>query len=218
MAKSIKDRVRASFSSDDKDSLKYYLDSTIAASKSYADGMRRSATFMLILIAVFELLVEGVVKQVTIGPFVFSGITIILAFAPSAIAYFYYESCTQAVIFGIIVRAYIAVFEIWNDKAGENDLDLILLPPTPAFFPGSGFNRGAVSSTEGLLSGLGLVFRLPFIFGVPIFEAYAFYQLFNIRHTSSVLLWLNVFLTTGLLFMGFAAVSSYGGELNIQTS
>src|SRR5262249_38483978 len=85
MAKSINDRVRASFSSDDRDSLKYYLDSTITASKSYADGMRRSATFMLVLIAVFELLVGGVVKQVTIGPFVFTGITTILAFAPSAI-------------------------------------------------------------------------------------------------------------------------------------
>src|SRR5215813_2320717 len=149
MAKSIRYRVRASFSTDDRDSLKYYLDSTITTSRSYADGIRRSATFTLILIAIFELLLGGVVKQVTIGPFVFTGVTTILAFAPSAIAYFYYESCTQSVMFGIIICAYLVAFNIWNDEAGKNDLGLILVPPTPAFFPGSGFNKGTVSPTEG---------------------------------------------------------------------
>jgi hypothetical protein len=214
VAKSIRDRVRASFSSEDRDSLRYYLDSLITVAKSYADGLRRSASFMIILIAVFELLLKGVIKQVTIGPFVFTGITTILAFGPSVIAYFYYESCSQSVIFGVILRTHRAAFRIWNEDAARNELDIILAPPTPAFFYSGGTPRESVSLTVGFISRAGLAFRYLFGLGPLFFEAYAFYQLFNVRHAPDVLLWLNAVPTFCFLLMGFLAIQRYGIELS----
>ena len=133
--KSIRDRINDSFSTDDKDSLKYYLDSVAGAWKDYADGIRRSATIMLILIAVFELLLSNSAQRVTFGPVVLTGVTTVITFIPTVVAYFYYESWTYLIAFGDISKVYSTVFAIWNPTAEENDLDAVLQPGRRRFPP-----------------------------------------------------------------------------------
>jgi hypothetical protein len=197
VAKGIRTRVNESFNSDDKDSLKYILDSLTVSWKDHADGIRRSGILMIVLIALFELLVRGLVKQVTLGPLVLSSTTTITIFVPTVIAYFYYESFRYGMAFEDAVNAYAQVLKMWNSAAEENDLWTILIPRTPAFWP-------AVSASEisygGRIEGtIGITVGVVTIFGILGFEGYAFYQLYNVPQVIHPLLWINAVLTALLL-------------------
>jgi len=199
MSKSITNRVNESFDSADKESLKFYLGSLTAAWKDRADGIRRSATLMVILIIVFELLLRGSLKQVTVGPLVLSGTAIIAVFMPTGVAYFYFEAFRNTIAFEDTGHVYTATFRKWNESAEKNDLDLILEPQTPAFFP-AGRGSSFLSSGGRVADIIDNVVAVIAIFGTLAFEGYAFYQLYGDSHVSRILLWINLALSVLLLF------------------
>jgi hypothetical protein len=196
MPKSMQTRIEEALKSSDKDSVKYYLDTLATVWKDYADGLRRSATLMVVLIVVFELLLKGIVRQANVGPFVISGTRAIEPFVPTGIAYFYYDSLNCAMNFENIAEAYRFTFRIWNRMAEFNDLDVIAQPRTPPFFPAgraitsdlSDSGRAAYHVRLVTLAMLGILSPI-------LFEVYAFGQLYRLLHASSILLWVNVSLT-----------------------
>jgi hypothetical protein len=197
VAKNIENRVDDSFKSDDKDSLKFYLSSLAVAWKERADGIRRSSILAIILMAVFELLLRGTLKQVALGPFVFSNVTIVTVFIPTAVAYFYYEAFDNAIAFEDAEEAYAQALKIWNPDAGENELYLTLKPRAPAYWLSEGL--GTLAPGARVQSIGNSIIGLVAILGPLCFEGFAFYQLFGVLHAGNALLWINATLSCMLL-------------------
>jgi hypothetical protein len=211
MAKSIENRVKDSFPPTDKDSLKYYLDALMVTWKDHANRIQRSATLMLVLVLAFELLSRGAIKQVTIGGLVLSHTSTIAAFLPTGVMYLIYETIDCSVSFEIISTAYTATLALWNEAAERNDLDIILQPRTPAYFSAGTEGREDISGTTKAANRIQICILVVVLFGSLGFEVYAFYQLFDVLHAGSILLWLNVavsvlFLSAGLT-LGFTWAS-----------
>jgi hypothetical protein len=203
VARGTKLRVEGSFSSADKESVAFYLQSLMATEKDYADGLRRSGALMLILAAVFELLLRGVIKQTTIGPLVLSSTKNLEVFVPTAVAYFFYDALNCGVNYEIVASVYTETFAVWNATAEANDLDVIIRPRTPAYFPAGGGRRTGISPFADLIAKIQSAFVVVVLLGPALFLGYAFYQLFGLLHPSSILLWVNVLISTALLVMGY---------------
>jgi hypothetical protein len=203
VAKSIEDRVKDSFSPDDKESAKYYLDVLTNTLKDYADGIRRSAALMLGFMAVFELVLKGIIKQTTIGPFVLSGSTFIAAFMPTAVAYFFYDALNSGLSYERIQKAYTSVFAIWNSAAVDNDLNMLSKPRTPPYFAAGDPGHPGISAWADLVYKIQDDFGWVVVVGPILFEGYAFYQLFELSHLSSILVWVNAAVSTILLAVSY---------------
>ena len=203
IAESIRERINESLSSSDRDSLTYYLETTRAAQKEYADSLRRSATLMVLLMAVFELLVRGKLKQVTVGPFLLSNATTITAFIPAVVAYFYYDCISTAICYENALSAYSGTFAIWNKVAEQNDLDILVYPRAPQYMSAGYASQATTLPEYKTMINVNDFFAVLALF-VPIaYFCYAFYQLAVILQPYSVLLWVNV--TIAVLFLGAAA-------------
>ncbi len=213
MTKSIKTRIEDSFFSDDKESVKYYLDALAATLKDHADGIRRPAALMLGLMAAFQLLLRGLIKEINIGPLVLSSTGLIVSFIPTVVAYLYYDAIGCAINYENTADVYAHAFAVWNNAAESNDLDALVRPRTPPYFPASGGIRSSISrfaQTE-----YNIRFATFILLGLlaPIgFQVYAFYQLFGVLHPSSILLWLNASATALLLTAAFWEATTYGRE------
>jgi hypothetical protein len=200
MDRSLETRINESFPSDDKESIRYYLDAVMASLKAHAEKARHSTSVMLVFMAAFELLLRGTVKQATFGPFVLSGFTTIEAFVPLAVTYFYYETLLAIKDYEHLSSVYCYVFGLWNPVGDENDLDVYVQPPVPLYvprtmigqsdLPGADIAKKTHNATALLLTFLPL-----------FFIGYAFYQLFHLLHPSSLLLWINVAISTLVLLL-----------------
>jgi hypothetical protein len=210
VAKSIEARIKTSFPSpdsftkDNKESLTFYLQTLMTTGKDYADGIRRSAALMLVLMAAFELLLRGAIKQTTIGPLVLSSTTSIEAFMPTGVAYFFYDALNCGINYEIVLSAYTAAFSAWNATAEVNDLDVIVRPRIPPYFVASGGSSPGISPFADLMSRIQGSFVVVILLGPALFMAYAFYQLSGLLHGSSVLLWVNIIISVLLLTIGYA--------------
>jgi hypothetical protein len=192
MAKSLKKRVDDSFGNNEREDIYQYLEWLRGTIADYTQSVRRIAMAILLLIVVFELIRESP-KQVVfeIASFrIYKG-SVVLIFIPAIVSYLYFQMAIDSTRLKNLQEVFTRVFQRWNDKAEENDLDVWVKPPQAIFWNvgGSAFrsaNRVMSDKVEGIASYiLGPIFLL----GVLTFEAQAYYVLFAGPITSH-LLWL----------------------------
>ena len=91
MTKSPKDRIKDSFSKDDRESIAKYLDWARSAILDYCQALRRSATILVIVVAIFELIAYSKNQTISVGSFVIARNSIVFLFLPVLVAYFFLQ-------------------------------------------------------------------------------------------------------------------------------
>ena len=190
MMKSIEDRVQDSFSKDNREDIFKYLDLVRSTVLGYSQSMRKMVTFLILLIAIFELVANSSNVQVTVASFRITRGSVVLDLLPALIAFLFSQAMADAVRANQLTDIYSKVFALWSKKAYDNDLDTELLGPLPLYWmPTSGevSDENLAKSTELVLyTSQWLSFA--FITAVIIFEAHAYYVLFS-TNVPAIIMW-----------------------------
>jgi hypothetical protein len=206
MAKTISDRVRDSFKDDDRENIYKYLEWCRSAIQEYAQVMRRMATGILLLAALFEVVANTRNTSVSIGSFHITRGSIVFNFLPVVVAYLFLQISTDYNKADQLVRAFSGAFSLWSKEAESNDLDLLIQGPMLVYWnPYTGRIRDVNQSTAGRVEfAASAVLTYGILLAILAFEAHAYYALFP---TSFDALWLiSVCSTLFCLIMSIAAL------------
>jgi hypothetical protein len=185
MAKTPTRRVEDSFDSSDHEDVSKYLDwlSNVISNDTLA--VRRMATLVVLLIAVFELVNESPKVRLSLGSFQLYKGSIVIQFVPALVAFLSLQTLIDTERLNNSQRIFSAAFGQWSEKAKENDLDNNILPPMPLYW-----NVGGVTARRSRVANVATyVLAFTLIFGVIAFEAQAYYVLYRLP-TGGNIYWL----------------------------
>ena len=123
---SIKARARNSFVNDDRENISKYLDWARSTLVDYSQNNRRTATLMLIIVAIFELVAYSRNASISVGSFVVARGSVVLDFLPAIAAYMFFQIIVDLNKADQLQKLFTQVFAVWSEKAEENDLDAFL--------------------------------------------------------------------------------------------
>jgi hypothetical protein len=215
MAKSLQQRIDDAFSADGSnpdqirgDAIEYCK----SLRETWADvsvSLNRTVVLMVATAGLFEFFRIGKAAKITYEGVEFSSLTVVQAFLPAVIAYFYLEVILLAFRYLDTQRLYSMAGRIAYPNIVHNNLDAWLAPPSRAMLsPGSasllvGGESWDTSRFEDItvyfIVGLGLVFSL---FLPLAFEGYAFWVLFR-QGSNSAWVWGTLVVTLALLTASF---------------
>lgn len=216
--KSIENRVKESFGkadagnvSADAGNVSIYLGWILSTLGDYAQNNRRTATLLLFVAAVFELVVYSRNSSISIGSFVVARGSIVFDFAPVLVAYFCLQIIADWNKTDQLLKVYRAVFALWSEKAEENGLDNFLLGSAPLYWNPTGGITGRFRAPNKYRSDRLEIFTtsvimITILVGVFAFEVQAYYVLF--ASGSKLVLWILSLLFTAL-YLGTAAVTLF---------
>jgi hypothetical protein len=205
MAKSINDRVKDSFEKDDREDISKYLDWTRSTLLDYSQSNRRTATFLIIVVAIFELVAYSRNASISIGSFAISRGTVILDFMPALAAYFFLQVIADWGKVNQLTKVLKATFQAWSKKAEENDLDVFLLGSVPLYWdPQSGYTKATnIYPADRVQTVATNTTMVVILLGILAFEAQAYYVLF-VTSGSRLTLWIiSLCITFFCLIMGW---------------
>lgn len=191
MAKSIEARVQDSFSEANREDIFKYLDWVRSTILDYSQTMRRMATFLILLIAAFEIVANSRKSQITIASFQIARGSVVLTLLPGLVAFLVLQMMTDAGKAHRLITVYQEVFKLWSEKAEANDLDSEVLTDPPLYWTpaGGGFRKENVNRAYKLADDSSLVLTVAVLMGILAFEAHAYYVLFP-AHFPNLILWL----------------------------
>lgn len=139
MSKSIAKRVANSFTADDpkvdnREDMFRYMGWLLPTMQSYIQNMRRMATAILLLIAVFELLAHSRDTRFSIESFPISRGSVVFNILPVVVAYLVLQIITDVNKSDQLNKVFTAVFNRWSQSAGANDLDKLLYGPESLYW------------------------------------------------------------------------------------
>jgi hypothetical protein len=134
MVKNPTDRVKDSFTGDDRESIAKYLEWSRLAILDYSQALRRSATIQIITIAAFELVAYSKNQKISLGSFELARNSIVLTFLPAIVAYLFFQITTDHNRIDQLTTMYFAAFRLWSEKSEGNDLDTPILGPAPLYW------------------------------------------------------------------------------------
>jgi hypothetical protein len=213
--KKIENRIRDSFSIDDREDLVRYLGWARSTISEYTQNIRRSSTVLVLLIAVFELVVNSRNGLVSIGSFQITRNSLALVFLPMIVAFLLLQVVTDTEKAGRVGTAFCEAFRLWSKKASENGLDVLLASPTPLYWNTKDILFRDVTfdpiDTVETIGGLSLLVIT--LIGVLAFEAQAYYVLYPIRG-SGLFPWLISLLVTVfcLISVAFTLILPSAGQ------
>lgn len=200
MSKNLSRRIAGGLEDADEDDLLKIMDWIRDGWKDYSDGARRSVTYAILLIGVFELLSSASLEKITLGPFEFTNSPIIRAALPPLIAYLALDTVLLTNQALRRSAAFSSVFALWSAEAKAEGLERLMKPREPSFWSITGITRDANRTHgehfEGLLT-LVLALLLACVF--LGFEVHAYYLLFHAAKVSRWTAWLSLLPT--VLFM-----------------
>jgi hypothetical protein len=188
MSERIHDRINDSFDGKDKEQTFQFMDWMRATILDYGQSIRRNATIMILLVAVFELIVSSSNTAISIGSFKIARGSIALVFLPAITSFLFLQIILDTQKVGRLIDAFNKVFKIWFPKAAEKGLNHLLVGPQAfywsAFSPASQLDykldTGEFVASFLVLIATGL--------GLTAFEGQAYYVLFPV-HSSDIVAW-----------------------------
>jgi hypothetical protein len=209
MTKPIEIRVQDSFTQREE-ALKY-LDWCRSTLQDFMSSTRRSATSLLVLAALFELVAESRNAKITIGSFSISSGSVVLEVLPILVAFFLFQLIVDTNKADVVMKSYIQAFKLWSRAASANDLDLVAVGPTslywslPALFTGYARNRYRSDAVCYVNS---LILMAAISLAVLAFETQAYYILFpasmNALWSISLLCTLYCLIMGGISYIAYA--------------
>jgi hypothetical protein len=190
----------------DKSAAERYLDALQAVWKDLSDLIRRQMLYIVIAVALFELLNRADVAEFAFGPVKVKNLAIIQKALPVLIAYLFYELQTMMIRWDRLETAHSELIKYLQREVWDNDLDLLLYPQMPSLATMSRSVRDVFSSsldktllrTSDILSFI-VVLGLPFLF-----EAYASYRLIAKFGVTDLSVWLVILLAAVILTVVYA--------------
>jgi hypothetical protein len=237
MSKSVAQRVENSFTADDskvtaddpkvtaddpkvdhREDMFRYMEWLRPTMQSYTQNMRRMATVILLLIAVFELVAHSRNTKFSLESFPISRGSVVFNILPVVVAYLVLQIITDVNKADQLNRVFTTVFKRWSQSAGTNDLDKLLYGPESLYWnwdpqwTDEG-NKSASDNRERIAS---WVLSRGLLLGVLGFEADAYYVLFSSAQYSlwhaRYLLWvISLVCTLFCLVMGGLALRASTG-------
>jgi hypothetical protein len=197
MTKSIEDRIKASFDEDDKEETLKYMDWINSALLNYCQDVRRNAGFLLLLVAIFELVIGSRKATISIGSFGVSRNSIALTFLPAIVSFLYMQAILDSQKASRLNTIFSIAFKIWSPNASANKLDLYLSQPAPVYWnmAGGTYNQSKLDKLDDRESVMSYTFITAIIFGILAFEAQAYYLLFSTR-APEIIVWAVSLLVT----------------------
>jgi hypothetical protein len=206
-------RIKDSFDSDAHDDIAQYIDWLRSAIDSCVADLRRMLLFILLLVAVFEVVLESPSARISLGSFEIVKGSVVLLFIPALVAYMYLEVMVGTARLHTLRRVFRAAFARWSDKGGENDLDVFINPAMPLYWYIAGDSeRKANQPRERKIEILAAFpFMMLFIVGVIAFEYQAYHLLRNHTPGSHILWIISGSVSAFCVIMGFiySAVWAY---------
>jgi hypothetical protein len=204
MAKSIKDRVRDSFSESDREDIFKYLDWIRSSLLDYNQAMRKMAAFIVLLIAIFEIVANSHNSIIAIGSFSISKGSLPFILLPGLVAFLFIQMMADAARADQLITIYTEVFRLWSVKAEANDLDVEVLSFPPLYWnpTNAGYRSGNKTRLYRLTDNTGVFFSLMVLIGMLAFEADAYYVLLPTRILEFILWLISLFFTLGCLILG----------------
>jgi hypothetical protein len=219
MSKDVTQRVTTSFTADDDPKVDHradmskYMDWLSPTMQSYTQNMRRMATAILLLTAVFELVAHSRNARLSIESLPISRGSVFFNILPVVVAYLVLQIITDVNKADQLNRVFTAVFKRWSESAGTNDLDKLLYGPESLYWSwhterAKPENRYASDKREWFAS---KVLSVGLLLGVLGFEADAYYVLFSsaqyfLLHVRYFLWGISLGCTLFCLVMGLLAL------------
>lgn len=181
-ARSIAKRIENSFDkASDQDKIFQYLDWLRNTIVSYSQNLSRLTTFLILLIAAFELVSDSSGLQISIGSFKISKGSMVVEFLPCLVAYLYFQIVVDSRRIVSVRNAFMHTFQIWSKPGERNDLDVMVLPSLPLYWNPAVYQvhdelQRASDKVEYWAAN---VFQLVILIGVVTFQAQAYYVLYN---------------------------------------
>jgi hypothetical protein len=203
MPKSIERRVHDSFDDHPKKALQYseWLRTSIS---DYIQNMRRNAAVLLLLVAIFELVLNSRNAEISIGSFHVSKGSVVLTFIPAVVGYLYLEVVLDSQRIDQVNTAFRTAFEVWSVKARAEDLNEFMYGPQPTYWTSllsGGRNIYRVDTINDITS---IIFAIGLLVGVLLYEGQAYSALFP-SHASSFITW-SISLAVTLVCLAISAL------------
>jgi hypothetical protein len=210
MPKAIVERVRDSFSGDDRESIAKYVDWARSTLTTYYQNSRRMATLLIIVAAIFELIVYSPNQSVIVASFIVVRGSVVLYFLPVLVAYILYQNCTDSNKSRQLGVIYKEIFKLWSEKAEKNDLDVPLLGPSPLYWNvslGKGRAENTYPSNKVEIVG-SRALTVAIFLGIIYFEGQAYYLLFATTYPRIMLWIISLGLTLFFLVITISATAA----------
>lgn len=157
------------------------------------------------LIASFELVSYHLVSSATLGPLVLANLKYLRVFVPTVVSYLYYEQVLLAVRWVESEATCRYIVHILSPEIEEYDLDSLLAPRLPALSNLThSYSTSSRTRSKSVRGGAQYVLSALLLISVPVFDAAALNELSGELGSSSVLYWINVALTAGLIMLTLA--------------
>ena len=103
---SFPDRVKFSFDENDQETCSKYLDWLFARITDYSQSLRRDVTFIILLIAAFELVADSKHVSIGFGSFQLSKGSIVLQFIPVVVSYLLFQTVVNTSRITLLITAF----------------------------------------------------------------------------------------------------------------
>jgi hypothetical protein len=209
-------RASSSFSDNDKDQVAKYLDWLCVSISKNMETIRRAGLGMLLLVAIFELVIDSKSVQVSLGSFRIYRGSIILQFIPALVAYLFLQVFIDSIKTEDQYFAFIGIFKHWSARGSDNRIDLLVLPQAPLYwnvgnqiFPDARNHDYGRQRVEGRATSAFIIFAL---LGFAAFQIQAYVLLFT-QQSPEVILWaVSLCFTIFCLTMLLQYMASYISE------
>jgi hypothetical protein len=203
----IRGKIKFVFSEDDRDQVFNYMEWIRSASSDFGQSIRRNTTILLLLIAIFEVVVQSRKIALSIGPFAVARDSIVLVFIPAVVSYLFLQIAIDTQKQDRLETAFAETFTIWSSKATGSDLDSILRSSKPAYWGIVGIRPFEYYRFDRLEVFTSITFYIIIILGILAFEAQAYYVLFPV-HISMIAGW-AVSLFISLICLALSTLFAY---------
>jgi len=170
-------RINDSFDASDREDIYRFLDWVRSAISERSQQLRRTVTIAILLIAVFEVVIQSPRTEVALGSFRLYRGSFVLQFVPVLIAYLYYQLVIDSCHLNEMQDISAAAFSKWSSKGYENGLHPLIQSPMPSYWNITGAQPDlTLSKIETTAE---YIFVILILLGVPAFEAQAYYALYD---------------------------------------
>ena len=190
-AKAIEERIKAAFhsGSPDHEFGEKYLDLLYANWCAVARALRRTSVLLVGLVVAFLSLAYARNTEFTLGPLRLTNISSVLVLVPaivSLLAYEFFVLGTARIRYRDTIRALV---QLLHPSVSENDLQLLLEPPTASLWSDEGWLK-LRESEPGIASKLigwgGNVVLFSLVLGTLAFLVYAYVTLYENSHANTL--------------------------------
>jgi hypothetical protein len=206
----VKDRVRGAFpetaEGDDQSARQValeYLTELRSRMKDLSEGIRRAASLLLLVAAVFQLLDQAAVVGLQAGPFQIEDLSIIQQALPVVFAYLIYDATVLGMRYLYSINVAIEISVQFQPTIRSNRLDVLLNPQGSPLFGPMLWHHSA-SALYRLIGRFMLLLRLGSVLAPLGIEGYAYYRLFSAFGADDLVIWISLLIS--LFFIVFAAL------------